>query len=203
MSVSIWFDGGCRPHSPGGHGIYGYVIKQNGDTIAEEGGYIGKDPDMTNNVAEYTALTEAIAHLNELNLTPEHIHIHGDSELIINQIKGDYNIYSPRLRPLYVTAIALLEQIDAPIQYQWIPRDHNERADELANQAYRDHAYQHQEEIARDTRLEIVAIAEHQYKIDGETVDLTADNCSCSDYQDHGAKCMHLFKAELLETGGF
>lgn len=203
MSVSIWFDGGCKPHSPGGHGIYGYVIKQDGDVLVEESGYIDRNPDMTNNVAEYTALIEAISTLLELDSTAEHVHIHGDSELIINQLKGDYNIYSPRLRPLYVTANTLLDKLDAPVQFQWVPRDQNERADELAEQAYRDHTYKHQEQTARDTTATIVAIGEHRYTIDGETVDLVNGSCTCSAYQEHGAKCMHLFKADLLESGEF
>lgn len=203
MSVSVWFDGGCKPHSPGGHGIYGYVIKQDGETIAEEPGYIGRNSDMTNNVAEYTALIEAVSKLLKMDIDPDHVHIHGDSELIINQVKGDYNIYSERLRPLYVTAQTLLEKFDTPVQFQWIPREHNEQADELAAQAYRDHAYQHQEQTARNTTVPIIAKDSHTYKIAGETVDLTTGSCTCDDYQRHGAKCMHVFKADLLEKGEF
>lgn len=203
MSVSIWFDGGCKPHSPGGHGLYGYVIEHGGDTLVEESGHLEKDPDMTNNVAEYTALVEAIAHLQELSIDPNHIHIHGDSELVINQVKGEYNIYSPRLRPLYVTIQTLLDELDAQIQFQWVPREHNERADELASQAYRNHTYKHQEQTARETAFEITAIEEHTYRVDGELVDLTEDTCTCPDYQEHGAKCVHLFKTALLEDGEF
>lgn len=203
MSVSIWFDGGCKPHSPGGHGIYGYVIKRDGETLTENSGYIGRHEDMTNNVAEYTALIEAVSALLDVDVTPTHVHIHGDSELIINQVKGEYDIYSPRLRPLYVTVQTLLEKIDAPVQFQWIPREHNERADALAAQAYRNHTYKHQEETARSTPFEIIALDHHTYKINGETVDLSTNTCTCPDYQDHGAKCTHLFKASLLEAGEF
>lgn len=204
MSISIWVDGACRPHSPGGHATYGFLIKQDGVVIAEENGYIDKSPDMTNNVAEYTAIIEALSYsLTEFD-DPTHIHIHSDSELVVNQLRDEYNIYSDRLRPLYMTAQTLLEQFptDTQIQFQWIPREQNEHADELAKDAYRNHAYRHEEETARTTPMTVVAIGEQRYRIQGEfTVDLTDDTCTCEDFTEHGAKCTHLFKAILLENG--
>jgi hypothetical protein len=52
--------------------------------------------DCTNNMAEYEALILGLRNLKELGA--RRIVVHGDSELIINQVKGIYHTNHPRLR---------------------------------------------------------------------------------------------------------
>jgi hypothetical protein len=61
----------------------------------------------TNNVAEYEALVLGLKVLKDIKATK--IHIYGDSELIINQVKGSYQSKHPRLRSYRSSVLDLLE----------------------------------------------------------------------------------------------
>ena len=131
--IHIFVDGGARGN-PGEAGI-GVVIKQGHKTLDEFGEYIGK---ATNNVAEYTALNrglqEALAHGHK------HIEVFSDSELMVNQIKGEYKVREDSLRPLHYLAVKLLKKFDkADISH--IPREKNKEADKLVNKAIDEHSY--------------------------------------------------------------
>ena len=52
--------------------------------------------DCTNNILEYEALILGIEKLIELKV--KNVYIYGDSELIINQVKGVYQAKYPRMR---------------------------------------------------------------------------------------------------------
>jgi ribonuclease HI len=64
--------------------------------------------ECTNNMAEYEALILGLKVLKELGA--KRIAIHGDSELIINQIKGIYQAKHPRLRAYRNLVLDLLEK---------------------------------------------------------------------------------------------
>ena len=91
-------DGGARGN-PGPAG-YGVVIQDEaGHKIATLSEYLGH---QTNNFAEYQgligALEYAVAH------GPKALKVISDSELLVKQIKGQYKVKSPDLRPLYEEA---------------------------------------------------------------------------------------------------
>jgi probable phosphoglycerate mutase len=97
--------------------------------VAELNEFLGT---RTNNFAEYSALLAAL----EFALTQGHkgLKVVADSELMVKQIKGQYRVNSPDLRPLYDEArrrIAKLEKFEI----QHVLRNKNKRADELANEA--------------------------------------------------------------------
>ena len=112
---------------------WGYVIYHEGRWIAEDCG-IGGD-NGTNNVAEYLAVIEALRYLAGCGLTRERVKIHSDSQLLINQITGYREIYSPHLELLY-NEIKELERRFTRVGYQWLPREQNEHADLLSKLAY-------------------------------------------------------------------
>jgi ribonuclease HI len=64
--------------------------------------------DCTNNIAEYEALVLGLKALKEMGA--KRIYVHGDSELIINQVKGLYQANHPRLRAYQNTVLDLLEE---------------------------------------------------------------------------------------------
>jgi ribonuclease HI len=126
----VYFDGACRGN-PGPAAI-GWVIVT-GDGIATEGSKtIGR---ATNNQAEYEALTQALRVASEYGF--DTVEIRGDSELIVKQVRGEYDTNDPELREYRVTARELLTEFD-----DWslthVPREINERADQLANDALDD-----------------------------------------------------------------
>ena len=135
--VTLRFDGACQPNP--GQGGAGWEISNdnNGNTILEGQYYIGDD--CTNNVAEYFGLIQGLKHLRESSHRVGHLSIEGDSELVINQLKGNYSVHSSRLRPLLQRARQLLNscqnrEFDS-YGFQHIDRGYNERADELARDA--------------------------------------------------------------------
>jgi hypothetical protein len=64
--------------------------------------------DCTNNMAEYEALILGLKTLKELGA--RRIVVHGDSELVINQVKGIYQSKHPRLREYRNIVLDLLEE---------------------------------------------------------------------------------------------
>ena len=68
------------------------------------------DFQCTNNVAEYEALLIGLYLLK--NLKAKKILIQGDSELIINQIKGEYSAKNPRLREYRNSTLYLLKTFE-------------------------------------------------------------------------------------------
>lgn len=123
----VYFDGASRGN-PGPAAI-GWVIVTDGGIVAEGGERIGE---TTNNRAEYEALIRSLEVAAEYGY--EEVQIRGDSELIVKQLRGEYDVNSPELRERRVRAMELLSEFD-----EWsithVPREINERADELATEA--------------------------------------------------------------------
>lgn len=127
-------DGGARGN-PGPAGI-GVVIEKDGKIIHEFGKTIRE---ATNNVAEYTAVVEALNWLiqNESRITYHisHITFYLDSQLVVNQLNGLWKIKNADLRNLMIKIRELEQQVGGVITYASIPREQNQRADFLVNQA--------------------------------------------------------------------
>ena len=64
----------------------------------------------TSNVAEYKALIGGLEMALENSITK--INVEGDSQLIIKQMTGDYNVKAENLIPLYKKAKELESQFD-------------------------------------------------------------------------------------------
>jgi len=128
--VHLYFDGACRGN-PGPSAI-GYVLID-GDGIVDEGGEtIGHG---TNNQAEYQALIRGLEVAQQYGY--DEIEIRGDSELIVKQVKGAWNTNDPELREHRIEVHELLVEFDE-YSITHVPRETNDRADELANQALDD-----------------------------------------------------------------
>lgn len=126
----VYFDGASRGN-PGPASV-GWVVV-NGDGIVAEGSdRIGR---TTNNQAEYAALVRALEAASDLGLSE--VDVRGDSELIVKQVRGEWNTNDPELRERRVRALELLSGFD-----RWgiehVPREINARADDLANEALDD-----------------------------------------------------------------
>lgn len=129
MKLTIHFDGGSRGNpGPASAGVT-IVESDTGKPLHEAGYFLGK---CTNNVAEYQGLVHSLKQASSLGGTS--LDIHSDSELLVRQITGQYRVKSPDLKPLYQVAIKLLHSFD-DWKIQHVRREHNQRADELANLA--------------------------------------------------------------------
>jgi len=121
-------DGGSRGN-PGPSG-YGVVVQdENGAILAELSDFLGM---RTNNVAEYSGLLAALEYAVEHGI--RRLRVISDSELMVKQMRGQYRVQSPELRPLYEEAKRRAAKLQV-FQIEHVLRGKNKRADELANQA--------------------------------------------------------------------
>lgn len=126
----VYFDGGSRGN-PGPAAI-GWVIVTDAGIVAEDGRRIG---DATNNQAEYEALLAGVQAATDAGF--DELHIRGDSELIVKQIRGEYDVNDPTLREYRIDVMSALQAVDR-WDVQHVPREANDRADALVNQAFDD-----------------------------------------------------------------
>jgi ribonuclease HI len=135
--IEVYFDGLCQPINPGGISCYAFIVKSDGRIIYCDYGIAGEpfSEDSTNNVAEYTALTKALQWLLANDYSSKKVEIKSDSQLIVNQLTGDYKVKARRIMPLYKEVLSLKSKFQ-DIQIKWIPRDKNREADKLTNKAY-------------------------------------------------------------------
>jgi len=123
----MYIDGASKGN-PGPSGI-GVVICKDSATIKNISSFIGN---ATNNVAEYTALINALQ--EGLMLNAEDIEINTDSQLLYRQIKKIYKIKSANIIGLYNQAVRLMSGFKQ-FSIKNIPREENRGADKLANKA--------------------------------------------------------------------
>ena len=118
--IEAYFDGACEPN-PNGLASYGAVIRRDGRTIWQSSERVpDRGAGTSNNLAEYAALIAVLRHLIVLaELQHEHITVIGDSQLVLNQMLGNWKIGC--YVELAHEAKALLVQFPH-IQGRWVPR---------------------------------------------------------------------------------
>ena len=92
--------------------------------------YLGSS--VTNNCAEYSALILGLEAAIENQI--DTLDVYGDSILVIQQMKNFYKVKNPNLLSLHEKA-SLLSKHFHSITYTHVLRQHNKRADSLANNA--------------------------------------------------------------------
>lgn len=124
--LTLYVDGAARGNpGPAGAGIY---LKSDGKVLLKEKEYIGE---RTNNEAEYIAL---ILGLEKAAGFGKEIKVISDSELLVNQVKGEFKVKQIHLK-------SLLERVrQAQVKFEHFEikhsfRDDNKEADRLANEA--------------------------------------------------------------------
>ncbi|HZA63578.1 MAG TPA: ribonuclease HI [Nitrososphaeraceae archaeon] len=135
--IEVYFDGLCQPINPGGISCYAFIVKSDERIIHSDYGVAAKpfSEESTNNVAEYTALAKALQWLLANNFNSNKVEIKSDSQLVVNQLTGDYKVKARRILPLFKHVLFLKAKFQ-DIQIKWIPRDMNREADTLTNKAY-------------------------------------------------------------------
>lgn len=136
MAWVLHFDGLCEPVNPGGISTFGFVVRRDGGIVHEERGLVsGPGPDSTNNVAEYTGIVRGLEWLAARDLAGEPVSVRGDSQLVIEQVRGKWKAREERILHLVTRArelVALLCVTDVA----WVPREENEEANRLTEVAY-------------------------------------------------------------------
>jgi ribonuclease HI len=128
MTLRIHIDGACRGNP--GPGSIGVVIEgPGGELLKEHGRALGE---CTNNVAEFTALSEALDLAKALGGT--RLEVFSDSQLLVRQYNGQYRVKNERLRG-FLTRIFQQARAFESVTLEHVPRERNKRADRLANLA--------------------------------------------------------------------
>lgn len=133
-SLVIYIDGGSRGNP--GPAAFGVVFTdKNEKSYKTYSQTIGK---ATNNEAEYQALIFALKKAKALfgkeKVKRMTIELRSDSELLVKQMRGQYKVLSPEIQPLFLKAWNL--KIDfADLKFSLIPREENQIADRLLNEA--------------------------------------------------------------------
>jgi len=134
--IVVHIDGLCEPVNPGGTATFGYVIRDDsGSILTSKSGVVGKGPAMSNNVAEYAALCEALEFLLKKNRENSSIEVKGDSALVMNQMSRKWKFRKGLYREKYQEALRLMARF-TDLRFRWIPREENEEADKLSREAY-------------------------------------------------------------------
>ena len=121
-------DGGSRGNP--GPASYGVVIRDpRGQVVAKLKKYIGRS---TNNVAEYYGLIAALDYAQQHCIRA--LRVESDSELLVRQMRGQYKVKSPELRPLFERARKMAQTFDS-FKIEHVYREQNAEADALANEA--------------------------------------------------------------------
>jgi len=125
MSYVLFFDGSSRGNP--GRGGCGFSLELNNEEIYYGNKFLGDN--ITNNESEYLGLLEGLKYIKEQNI--QNITIKGDSKLVIEQMKCNWQCKANNLKKYYKECLSLIKDLE--IEFLWIPRKENSRADELAN----------------------------------------------------------------------
>jgi ribonuclease HI len=131
--IVAYIDGGARGNpGPAGFGVR--IEKPDATLIEEFRESIGV---ATNNVAEYRALLAALEWARSYGASA--VRIRSDSQLLVQQMLGNYKVKHPGLQPLHAKARLLAHQIGR-VTFEHVRRESNTHADRLANAAMDDAA---------------------------------------------------------------
>lgn len=133
--VIIFTDGGSRGN-PGPSAVGFVFCNEKCQTFKEYSEYLGNG--ITNNEAEYRGVVLALKKFkavfgNKLAKNTE-IELRSDSQLMINQLNGEYKVLDEKIQLLFLEVWNL--KIDfKKMKFKLISREKNQEADRLANQA--------------------------------------------------------------------
>ncbi|MDD3777762.1 MAG: ribonuclease HI family protein [Actinomycetota bacterium] len=126
--LKIYFDGGSRGN-PGPSAVGIVIYDQDGNLVEEISQFIGH---QTNNVAEYQALLKALEAAEKYGA--DKVILITDSKLVHNQVKKIWKIKDENLLKIYIAITQKLSSYKA-VDLRLVPREQNQEADKLVNQA--------------------------------------------------------------------
>ena len=129
--LKVYCDGGARGNpGPSASAFVGFGAK--GRLVHEGSRTLGT---ATNNVAEYTAVLEAVEWLTKNHRGAECIDFYLDSLLVVNQLNGEFKIKNENLLKIANQINGLVSDFPGPVTFQHIRREKNHHADFLVNKA--------------------------------------------------------------------
>jgi ribonuclease HI len=133
-AVEVHFDGACAPPKGGGVATFGFHLEGAGFLHEDHGLAVRPSSEhATNNVAEYVAAIRALEWLAKQGY-PGDVVLLGDSQLVIRQMREEYEVRAEHLRA-YHERLGQLARKFRRVEFRWVPREQNGRADTLSKMA--------------------------------------------------------------------
>ncbi len=125
--IRIFTDGASRGN-PGPSASAFIILDQRNQVLKQDSKYLGIG---TNNQAEYNALISALEAALDFK---QDVECYSDSNLLVNQMNGQWRVKHPNMKPLWKKAVGLKEQFEK-INFSHVPRTNKyiKKVDELAN----------------------------------------------------------------------
>jgi ribonuclease HI len=126
--LKIYTDGASRKNP--GPSAYAFIFVRGEEIIYSTSKYLGT---QTNNTAEYTAVIEALK--KAVEYTRWKVEVYSDSELIINQINGEWRIKDDHLKDLHNQIITQITNFKE-VKFFHVSRENKfiKEADKLCNE---------------------------------------------------------------------
>lgn len=70
-----------------------------------------------------------------IELGATEIELRADSQLMIEQLSGNYKVKNEELKKIYISIMDMIREWGGKISFVHIPREHNTEADRLSNVA--------------------------------------------------------------------
>jgi ribonuclease HI len=124
----LYTDGAARGN-PGPAGAGAVIVSPQGHVVAKVGKFLGEN---TNNYAEYMGLILGLKRAKAMGI--RELEVFADSELLVRQLNGEYQVKAENLKPLFQEARELLRAFPG-VTVRHIRREENQAADEMSNRA--------------------------------------------------------------------
>jgi len=126
--ITIYTDGASRGN-PGNSAWAYLILGTGGQDLSKQAGYIGK---ATNNQVEYFAVIRALQ--KTIEITDRRIKHFSDSQLIVNQLNGNWKVKNRELSRLF-RRVRKLEKHFTSVSHTHVPRSHKflSQVDRLCN----------------------------------------------------------------------
>jgi ribonuclease HI len=117
------FDGGNGGHLENkGYGSFKLFTEKGGELLEHIERHEFTQQPMTNNEAEYNTLLLALKYIALFYTAPTNLVIEGDSELVRQQVLGNWQIKKKELQPLRDDIVKLLTGVT--YEYNHVPREY-------------------------------------------------------------------------------
>jgi len=128
MKLRVYSDGASRGN-PGVSAIAFMILAEDGKLLEKSSRYVGI---RTNNQAEYEALLVAFEAASKLSR--QEVTCYMDSQLVVKQLKGEYQVKNPELKTLWLKVIGLTKNFQK-VSFVNVPRTepHIQVVDRLVN----------------------------------------------------------------------
>ncbi|WP_431029900.1 ribonuclease H family protein [Lysinibacillus sp. LZ02] len=133
-NIKVYFDGGFDVQTKGsGLGVAIYYEKDGKSYRLRRNAYVSSLD--SNNEAEYAALHLSLVELELMDVHHQTVRFIGDSQVVINQLNGEWPAYEQNLASWADKIEGKLQSLGIIPEYELISRKQNTEADRLATQA--------------------------------------------------------------------